>query len=234
MVFNTEKCHVLHIRRTNGGHDFTLNSTVLSKVQSERDIGVLVSNNLKPGDQCRKAANTARKVLAQILRTFSYRDRTVLPCLYKLYVRPHMEFAVQAWRPWQRGDIDPLENVQRKMVSAISGLEGRTYEDRLAEVNMVTVEDRYQQLDMIQAYKILRGIDSVDKTHWFQQRAEVANQRTRAATGGPGITGQRSRLELRRNFFSKRVVDPWNRLSVETKLAKTVREFKSRLKHEDN
>ena len=144
-----------------------------------------------------------------------------------------MEFAVQAWRPWQRRDIAPLENVQQKMVAAISGLEGRSYEDRLADIGMVSVEDRYQQLDMIQTYKILTGVDRVDKNHWFSQRAEAANQMTRAAAGGLGITGQRSRLELRRNFFSQRVVDPWNRLFKDTKQAKTVREFKWRMKYED-
>ena len=46
-----------------------------------------------------------------------------------------MDFAVQAWRPWQRGDIDSLKRVHRKMVTAFSG-HGRTYEERLVEIGM--------------------------------------------------------------------------------------------------
>ena len=46
-----------------------------------------------------------------------------------------MDFAVQAWRPWQRGDIDSLKRVHRKMVTAFSG-HCRTYEERLVEIGM--------------------------------------------------------------------------------------------------
>ena len=65
-------------------------------------------------------------VLHQILRAFSFMDRTVLPRIYAQYVRPHLEFAAPAWSPWQRGDIDILENVQKKMMREVSGLNGRT------------------------------------------------------------------------------------------------------------
>ena len=43
MKFNTEKCHVLHMGRTNSAWNYTLNGQVLAKVNSERDIGVQVS-----------------------------------------------------------------------------------------------------------------------------------------------------------------------------------------------
>ena len=34
--------------------------------------------------------------------------------LYKLYVRPHLEFAVAAWSPWTVADIECLEKVQKR------------------------------------------------------------------------------------------------------------------------
>ena len=122
--------------RTNSACDYTLNGQVLRKVNSERDIGVQVSGDLKVSEQCARAARTAMAVTVQILRAFSCRDRRVLPRLHVQYVKPHLDFAVQAWRPWQRGDIDSLERVQRKMVTVISGLHGRTYEERLVEIGM--------------------------------------------------------------------------------------------------
>jgi hypothetical protein len=36
--------------------------------------------------------------------------------LYKQYVRPHLEFAYQAWSPWLTGDNEELETVQMKAV----------------------------------------------------------------------------------------------------------------------
>ena len=142
--------------RTNSAWNYTLNGQVLAKVDSERDIGVQVSGNLKMSEQCNKAARTATGVLGQVLRAFSYRNRTVLPRLFVQYVRPHLDFAVQAWRPWQRCDVDCLEKVQKKMVSAVSGLQARTYEDKLIELNMESIESRGDTLDMVETFKILR------------------------------------------------------------------------------
>ena len=50
---------------------------------------------------------------------------------------------------------------------------------------------------------------------------------------GLNIIGKRSKLGVRRNFYSQRVVDSWNGLSVETKLAKNVAEFNWRLRAEN-
>ena len=65
----------------------------------EKDIGVLVWENLKSSKKYDKAARTAQEVLRQALRALSYRDQTVLPKIYAQYVRPHLEFAIQAWAP---------------------------------------------------------------------------------------------------------------------------------------
>ena len=72
--------------RTNPACDYSLNGQVLVKVNSERDIGVQVSGDLKVSEQCAKGARTAMGVLVQILRAFSYQDKRVLPRLYVQYV----------------------------------------------------------------------------------------------------------------------------------------------------
>ena len=130
MDFKTSKCHVLHLGRTNPQYSYYLNGTRLTSVTEERDIGVLVTGNLKPGRQCEWAARTANGVLSQVLRAFSYRDKTVLPRIYKTYVRPHLEFASPAWNPWQKGDVEALEKVQRRFVGSIQGLHGSSYEEK--------------------------------------------------------------------------------------------------------
>ena len=49
----------------------------------EKEIRVTVSCNLKPGQQYKKAAQTASMVLDQITRAFHYKDRKVFLNLYK-------------------------------------------------------------------------------------------------------------------------------------------------------
>jgi hypothetical protein len=102
----------------------------------QSDKGML--ENLKPAAQCTKAAQT---VLGQIVRAFQYRDRTIFLQLYKQYVRPHLEFAVQAWSPSLQADKELLENVQRRAVGMVSGLQSRDYEGRLRELKLTTLEE---------------------------------------------------------------------------------------------
>ena len=230
MSYNVEKCHVLHLGRSNPRHKYTMNGKVLVDTEMEKDIGVLVTTNLKPANQCEKAARTANHILHQILRAFSFRDRTVLPRIYKQYVRPHVEFASQAWSPWQAGNIETIEAVQKKMVRQVSGLKSSGYEDGLAELGMEMLEQRRRDQDMIQTFKIIRGHDDVDCRTWFSLIPEDRERSTRAAGGGLNLVGEASRLEMRRNFFSQRVVASWNRLPLATKNAKTVRQFKHLLK----
>jgi hypothetical protein len=87
-------------------------------------------------------------VLHQIRRNFHYRDRFTFVPLYKQYVRPHLEFASQAWAPWLAGDQEVLEKVQKKAVGMVSGLKGKSYEERCAELGLETLETRRIKQDM--------------------------------------------------------------------------------------
>ena len=72
-------------------------------------------------------------------------------------MRPHLEYAVVSWSPWLQQDKEVLEKVQRRAVAMVSNLRRGTYEDKLAEVGMLSLEDRRERGDMIAAFKILSG-----------------------------------------------------------------------------
>ena len=65
------------------------------------------------------------------------------------------------------------------MVREVSGLKSRTYEERLTELGMETLENRRQDQDLVTAYKILNGVDDVAKEIWFRQVPEERTQRRR-------------------------------------------------------
>ena len=228
MEFNIKKCKVMHIGRGNRDHQYHMNGTKLQVCVSERDIGVSITNNLKPAAQCAEAARRANAVLTQISRAFLYRDRRVFLQLYKQFVRCHLEFSAPAWSPWQAGDIHVLERVQMRATKLISGLQGKTYEERLSELGLRTLEDRRARMDLIQTFKIINGHDDVDHTTWFNLVGNALRV-TRNTGYHKNIVGSRTNTEIRKNFFTNRVVSHWNSLPELVKESPTVKIFKSRL-----
>jgi ribonuclease P/MRP protein subunit RPP40 len=76
-VFNVGKCKVMHMGHHIPAFNYTMNGQILEETKEERDIGVIVSSNMKPTAQCLRAAKTAQTVLGQLSRAFHYRDRHV-------------------------------------------------------------------------------------------------------------------------------------------------------------
>jgi hypothetical protein len=228
MAFNIPKCKVMHLGHNNPKFSYTMVGQPMVVTDEERDIGVTVSKNLRPGPQCEKAARVAKAVLKQIESTFHYRDRHIFRSLYIQYVRPHLEYAVQAWAPWTLGDIACLEKVQEKAVRMVTGLQGKTYEDRLIELNLTLLRDRRTEQDMMQTYKILHGHDRVDSNQWFVKAAQTGyGARTRLQAGTWNLRPQHGQTEVRRNFFSQRVVPTWNSLPEELRSVRTITGFKN-------
>jgi len=225
MQFNVKKCKVMHVGHGNKGAVYTMNGQNLEKTEEERDIGVTVCNNLKPGSQCRKAARTAQTVLGQLARAFHFPDRHIFVRLYTTYVRPHLVFATPAWAPWQAADKEVLEKVQKRAVNMVSGLRPGTYEEKLSELGLCSLEERRHQQDMVQVHKIMGERDGMRRETWFTMAAD-GGRATRATEDPLNIRPGRSRLEVRSNFFSQRVAEAWNAIPPSLKQAKTATAFR--------
>ena len=62
-----------------------------------------------------------------------------------------------------------LENVQRRATRLVKRLRHISYEDRLRTLGLPSLEYRRERSDMIQVYKIMHGIDKVDKDKFFSE-----------------------------------------------------------------
>jgi hypothetical protein len=225
MSFNLAKCKIMHIGPNNPCYEYFMRGTKLGTTDEERDIGVTITKNLKPSAHCSKAAGRAMAVLGQIRRNFHYRDRFTFVRLYKQYVRPHLEFAAPAWSPWLQGDKDTIEKVQEKAVNMVSGLKGKTYLEKCAELGIETLEDRRRSQDMVLVHKFLTEKTG---TELFQRKA--SQHRTRQMAGGLGLSVRYSRTDPRKYSFAMRTVEPWNKLPESVKEAPSGEAFRSRLK----
>jgi len=113
MQFNVEKCKVMHIGRHNPEYRYTLLDKQL-ETANEKDLGVLISDDLKPSAHCILSYTKANRMLGLINRTFSIKQPTILLRLYKSLVRPHLEYCSPAWSPKYVKDKELLERVQHR------------------------------------------------------------------------------------------------------------------------
>ena len=92
------------------------------------------------------------------------------------------------------------------MVGMVPGLRGNSYEEKLAELGIQSLEARRQHADMIQTFKLINGFDKVDITTLFEMYTENARV-TRLSTNPLNIIPPRANTEIRRKFFTHRIIN---------------------------
>ncbi len=115
MVFNIEKCKVLHAGNTNVHYKYHVINTEIVEGIYEKDLGVYVDSEMSSSRQCGEAIKKANKMLGYIVKSVEFKSREIMLKLYNALVRPHLEYCVQFWTPWYKKDITALGRVQRRV-----------------------------------------------------------------------------------------------------------------------
>ena len=199
-------------------------SIPIEKVDSEKDLGVIIDKDLKFSEDINSKIKIANRNLGLIFRTFTYLDKEMFLNLFKSVVRPHLEYASTVWSPIYKKDKIVIENVQKRATKLVKCVSHLPYSERLRALGLPTLEYRRERADVTQVYKILHDMDKMDKNKLFTMSDYPATR-----VHSLKLFKRRSRFQIRANFFSKIVVDVWNSLPESVVQAPSLNCFKSRL-----
>ena len=209
---------------------FSILNQVIPKVKNVRDLGLTLSEDLKWNSYVHKVRARANVVSHIILRTFTPSNTQLLVNLFKMYVRPIMEYNTSSWSPYYKSDIHTIESVQMTFTRYLcqrANIKFSNYKNRLDILNLESLESRRVKRDLLLLYKILNGLVDIDAADFFH-----------ASTNG-GYNLRRHKLQItrqkisktlcRQNFFSHRIVQHWNELPENIVTSPSLTIFKHKL-----
>ena len=135
--FNISKCKAMHIGRfTSDDYTYFINNQPLPTVELEKDLGVFVDDHLKFHDHTAAVVAKANRILAIISKSFANLDLLMFPILYKVLVRPILEYGNVVWGPFFVTDQIAIEKVQRRATKLVTSIRELPYNERLSTLKL--------------------------------------------------------------------------------------------------
>ena len=229
----SEKCSVLHLgnRFVNSKRSYTFNGDDIPSVSSMKDLGVTVDNELNFSKHISQIAAKAFQRSNLFFRVFKCRDRDFLVAVFKIYIRPLVEYCSPVWNPYLKKDIQLLQQVQKRYTKRIPGLAHLSYPERLNRLGLESLELRRLHSDLSMCYKIMNGLVNIPLEEFFT--LPPPGQSSTRARNSQKLFCQFSRLDCRKYFFGNSVVSAWNSLPEFVVSAPSIECFRSRLRKHD-
>ena len=230
LSFHPDKFHVLSFGNFEDipcwAADYRIKGKSLEHVFEERDLGVIVDCELTFEEHIETQVKKANSTLGLIRRSFTFLDMHTLVTLFKVFVRPHLEYAQAVWSPSRKGLISKIEKVQERALDLVPEIKSLPYDQQLVESGLPSLAYRRHRGDMIETYKHFSHSDSYDTTvlsDSFQLNPRLSRQHKHQ------LRRRHERTPLLGRLFYQRIAGSWNDLEEDTVIAPNIDEFKNRL-----
>ena len=118
----------------NSARIYKINGKEIESSSQERHLGILIQEDLDWDAHVAKVTNQANRILEMIRRSYEDKCVTNIVQLYKSFVRPHLGYAVQAWRHYKQKHVDQIEKAQRRTTKMIRGLASLPYDQHQEQI----------------------------------------------------------------------------------------------------
>jgi ribonuclease P/MRP protein subunit RPP40 len=173
-----------------------------------KDLGITIDSKLGFSSYISNIVAHAHARSNLIYKCFISKDSTTLLRAYTTCVRPLLAYVTCIWSPQHVTAVRQVESVQRRFTMRLPDLKHLSYESRLAVLGIERLELRRLKQDLITAYKILCGLLDVNANELFTVRNTNYDTRGHAYKLFQG----HCRTDVRRHFFTERVIKIWNNL----------------------
>ena len=143
-------------------------NTTLESVTSQRDLGVIVTNNLSwslhYGKLCQKAYNALHLIKRSLPESAPVYLKKQL---YISLVRSHLSYCPQIWKPQYVKDISCLERIQRRSTKYILNDYSTDYKSRLQTLHLLPIALWLDLHDLLFLVKYLQDQENNLEIHRY-------------------------------------------------------------------
>jgi len=222
------KCNLLYLGQQKANLSFSISNTLLPELSSVVDLGVTIDPDLKFSDHISSIVTRAKQRAALVHRCFISRNISNLVMAFKIYVRPLVEYAPQIWSPHHISLINLVEGVQRSFTKRLPGFKHFSYAERLSHLQLQSLEQRRLVSDLTMCFNIVHGFSSLSFDDFFKF-SSCSITRGHPLKLAPPLC----KTNLRKFFFSSRVIQVWNSLPVKIVMSTSTFQFKKLLSVHD-
>lgn len=201
---------------------------LLNAVHHTKDLGIIISNDLKWNDQINSTVNKANRILGLIKRSVGTSNTAVFIKLYKTLVRPILEYATPVWSPYLVKDVKALESIQRRASRlALKQKRGEMpYEERCELLKWNTLEKRRTYFSLIECYKTVFNLNGIK----FKEVLNYKHLNKTRANHKFSLYTKLSKINCYKNSFFVRIIKLWNSLPSKVVEAINFKSFKGQLR----
>ena len=215
LELNTNKCQVITISRKRNKihHQYCLNNTPLTVVNSTKYLGITITSDLKWNQHTSNICQKANNTLAFLRRNLHINSPDLKATAYKALVRPLVEYCSTVWDPSTNKSIHQLEMVQRRAARFTLNRYHYTssVESMLSELDWPSLQQRSENFRQVMMYKLHNNLVHFTTETYISQMAGPSR-----TVHSQGYYIPHSRTEHHIQSFFPRTARAWNILPVTT------------------